>query len=165
MTKKLAVPEHEYLRTYKKFPSVWCAGCGIGIVLGAIIRAVSALGLSKDAVAMVSGIGCTGRMPVYVDFSTMHTTHGRALAFATGLKLARPELEVLVIMGDGDALAIGGNHFIHAARRNIELTTIVVNNSIMRQNFLDLHAVMRTVMRDKGYPRCPPSRHSCSAYL
>jgi 2-oxoglutarate/2-oxoacid ferredoxin oxidoreductase subunit beta len=81
-------------------------------------------------VALVSGIGCTGRMPVYLDFNTMHTTHGRALAFATGLKLARPELKVIVIMGDGDALAIGGNHFIHAARRNIDLTAIVVNNSI-----------------------------------
>lgn len=125
-----AVPEHEYLRAHKKFPSVWCAGCGIGIVLGAIIRAVRALGLSKDEVAMVSGIGCTGRMPVYVDFNTMHTTHGRALPFATGLKLARPDMKVMVVMGDGDALAIGGNHFIHAARRNIELTAIVVNNSI-----------------------------------
>lgn len=130
MAREFSIPEHEYLRPHKRFPSVWCAGCGIGIVLGAIIRAVRALGLSKDAVAMVSGIGCTGRMPVYVDFNTMHTTHGRALAFATGLKLARPELKVLVIMGDGDAMAIGGNHFIHAARRNIELTAIVVNNSI-----------------------------------
>ncbi len=79
---------------------------------------------------MISGIGCTGRMPVYVDFNTMHTTHGRALAFATGLKMARPEMEIIVVMGDGDALAIGGNHFIHAARRNIDLTAIVVNNNI-----------------------------------
>ncbi|MCS7178546.1 MAG: 2-oxoacid:ferredoxin oxidoreductase subunit beta [Anaerolineae bacterium] len=121
---------HErYLRHTKKFPNIWCAGCGIGIVLGAIIRAVDALGLDKDEVAMVSGIGCTGRMPVYVDFNTLHTTHGRALAFATGLKLVRPEMKVIVVMGDGDALAIGGNHFIHAARRNIGLTTIVVNNA------------------------------------
>jgi len=121
---------HErYLRHTKKFPNVWCAGCGIGIVLGAIIRAVDALGLDKNDIAMVSGIGCTGRMPVYVDFNTLHTTHGRALAFATGLKLARPEMKVIVVMGDGDALAIGGNHFIHAARRNIGLTAIVVNNA------------------------------------
>jgi len=121
---------HErYLRHTKKFPNVWCAGCGIGIVLGAIIRAVDALGLDKNDIAMVSGIGCTGRMPVYVDFNTLHTTHGRALAFATGLKLARPEMNVIVVMGDGDALAIGGNHFIHAARRNIGLTAIVVNNA------------------------------------
>jgi 2-oxoglutarate ferredoxin oxidoreductase subunit beta len=78
---------------------------------------------------MISGIGCTGRMPVYVDFNTMHTTHGRALAFATGLKMVRPEMRVVAVMGDGDALAIGGNHFIHAARRNIGLTAIVVNNA------------------------------------
>ena len=119
-----------YLRHSKKFPNVWCAGCGIGIVLGAIIRAVDDLQLDKSDVAMISGIGCTGRMPVYVDFNTMHTTHGRALAFATGLKMVRPEMKVIVVMGDGDALAIGGNHFIHAARRNIGLTSIVVNNSI-----------------------------------
>jgi len=81
-------------------------------------------------VAMISGIGCTGRMPVYVDFNTMHTTHGRALAFATGLKMVRPDMRVIVIMGDGDALTIGGNHFIHAARRNIGLTAIIVNNFV-----------------------------------
>jgi 2-oxoglutarate ferredoxin oxidoreductase subunit beta len=121
---------HErYLRHSKRFPNVWCAGCGIGIVMGAIIRAIDSLQLPKDEVAMISGIGCTGRMPVYVDFNTMHTTHGRALAFATGLKLVRPAMKVITVMGDGDALAIGGNHFIHAARRNIELTAIVVNNA------------------------------------
>ncbi|MGQ9584429.1 MAG: 2-oxoacid:ferredoxin oxidoreductase subunit beta [Anaerolineae bacterium] len=121
---------YKYLRHLKKFPNVWCAGCGIGIVMGAIIRAVDEMGLDQDKVAVLSGIGCTGRMPVYLDFNTMHTTHGRALAFATGLKLARPEMHVIVVMGDGDALAIGGNHFIHAARRNMGLTAIVVNNSV-----------------------------------
>jgi 2-oxoglutarate ferredoxin oxidoreductase subunit beta len=121
---------YSYLRQTKRFPNVWCSGCGIGIVMGALIRAVDRMGLSKDDVAVVSGIGCTGRMPVYLDFNTMHTTHGRALAFATGLKLAQPKLKVIVVMGDGDALAIGGNHFIHAARRNIDLTAIIVNNSI-----------------------------------
>jgi 2-oxoglutarate ferredoxin oxidoreductase subunit beta len=121
---------HErYLRHSKKFPNVWCAGCGIGIVLGAIVRAVDELQLEKNDVALLSGIGCTGRMPVYVDFNTMHTTHGRALAFATGLKMVQPQMKVIVVMGDGDALAIGGNHFIHAARRNIGLTAIVVNNA------------------------------------
>jgi 2-oxoglutarate ferredoxin oxidoreductase subunit beta len=121
---------HErYLRHSKKFPNVWCAGCGIGIVMGAIIRAVDELNLDKNDIAMISGIGCTGRMPVYVDFNTMHTTHGRALAFATGLKLVQPGMKVLAVMGDGDALAIGGNHFIHAARRNIAITAIVVNNA------------------------------------
>ncbi len=129
------MPQHEhtaysYLRPTKKFPNVWCAGCGIGVVMGALIRAIDRLGLDKDQVALVSGIGCTGRMPVYLDFNTMHTTHGRALAFATGLKIARPEMKVIAIMGDGDALAIGGNHFIHSARRNIGITAIVVNNEI-----------------------------------
>jgi len=129
-TRREETKVYDYLRHKKKFPNVWCAGCGIGIVLHAIIRAIDRLGLSKDEVAMISGIGCTGRMPVYVDFNTMHTTHGRALAFATGLKMAKPEMQVIVVMGDGDALAIGGNHFIHAARRNIDLTAIVINNHI-----------------------------------
>lgn len=121
---------YEFLRHHKKFPHLWCAGCGIGIVMGSLLRSVQELELEQDDVAVISGIGCTGRMPVYMDFNTMHTTHGRALAFATGLKLARPAMEVIVVMGDGDALAIGGNHFIHAARRNIDLTAIVVNNNI-----------------------------------
>jgi 2-oxoglutarate ferredoxin oxidoreductase subunit beta len=121
---------YEYLRHHKRFPHLWCAGCGIGIVMGSVLRSVQKLELNQDDVAVISGIGCTGRMPVYMDFNTMHTTHGRALAFATGLKLARPEMEIIVIMGDGDAVAIGGNHFIHAARRNIDMTAIVVNNNI-----------------------------------
>jgi 2-oxoglutarate ferredoxin oxidoreductase subunit beta len=121
---------YEFLRHHKKFPHLWCAGCGIGIAMGSILRSVRKLELNQDDVAVISGIGCTGRMPVYMDFNTMHTTHGRALAFATGLKLARPDMEIIVVMGDGDALAIGGNHFIHAARRNIDLTAIVVNNNI-----------------------------------
>jgi 2-oxoglutarate ferredoxin oxidoreductase subunit beta len=118
------------LRKNKKFPTIWCSGCGIGIVMGALIRAIDHLGLKNDEVALVAGIGCTARMPIYMDFNTLHTTHGRALAFATGLKIARPDLKVIAIMGDGDALAIGGNHFIHAARRNIGITAIVVNNAI-----------------------------------
>ena len=118
------------LRKHKKFPTIWCSGCGIGIVMGALIRAIDHIGLDSNNVALVSGIGCTARMPVYMDFNTLHTTHGRALAFATGLKLARPDMHVIVIMGDGDSTAIGGNHFIHAARRNIGITTIIVNNNI-----------------------------------
>jgi 2-oxoglutarate ferredoxin oxidoreductase subunit beta len=118
------------LRKNKKFPTIWCSGCGIGIVMGALIRAIDHLGLNNDDVALVAGIGCTARMPIYLDFNTIHTTHGRALAFATGLKIARPDMKVIAIMGDGDALAIGGNHFIHAARRNIGITAIVVNNAI-----------------------------------
>lgn len=120
----------KYLRPNKKFPSVWCPGCGNGIVQGAIIRAIERLGYDKDNIAMVSGIGCSSRLPVYLDFTSMHTTHGRALAFATGVKFAKPHLKVIVITGDGDALAIGGNHFIHACRRNIDITTILINNNI-----------------------------------
>jgi 2-oxoglutarate ferredoxin oxidoreductase subunit beta len=121
---------HKYLRHDKKFPHVWCPGCGIGIMLGALIRAIDRIGFDKDEIVLVSGIGCSGRLPVYVDFNTLHTTHGRALTFATGIKLAKPSLKVIVIMGDGDAVAIGGNHFIHAARRNIDVTSIILNNSI-----------------------------------
>ena len=121
---------YQYLRTDKKFPLMWCSGCGNGIVMGSMLRAIDALGLDKNKIAVVSGIGCSGRASTYVDFNTLHTTHGRALTFATGLKLVRPELTVLVVMGDGDALAIGGNHFIHAARRNLDLTAIIFNNYI-----------------------------------
>ncbi len=117
----------DYLRN-RFMPHLWCAGCGHGIVLGSLLRAIEALALEKNDIAMVSGIGCSSRITGYVDFHTLHTLHGRALAFATGLKLSRPELTVIVPMGDGDALAIGGNHFIHAARRNIGLTAIVMNN-------------------------------------
>lgn len=121
---------YNYLRVKKNFPNVWCAGCGIGTVMGSIIRAVDKMGYSKDEVALVSGIGCSSRLPVYCDFNTLHTTHGRAIAFATGVKLAKPELKVIVVTGDGDGLAIGGNHFIHACRRNIDITTILINNNI-----------------------------------
>jgi 2-oxoglutarate ferredoxin oxidoreductase subunit beta len=120
---------HKYLRHEKKFPHVWCPGCGNGIVLGALIRAIDRTGFTKDEIVLVSGIGCSGRMSVYVDFNTLHTTHGRALTFATGVKLANPRLQVIVVMGDGDATAIGGNHFIHAARRNLNLTAIIINNN------------------------------------
>ena len=121
---------HDYLRWRKKFPTVWCAGCGIGSIMGAIIRALQDLEIDKDDVALVGGIGCASRMPVYMDVNTMHTTHGRALAFATGIKLHRPDMHVLVVSGDGDALAIGGNHFLHACRRNINLTLVLINNGI-----------------------------------
>ncbi|HOF57917.1 MAG TPA: 2-oxoacid:ferredoxin oxidoreductase subunit beta [Syntrophorhabdaceae bacterium] len=121
---------HKYLRHDKKFPHVWCPGCGIGIMLGSLIRAIDECGYNKDEIVLVSGIGCTGRMPVYVDFNTLHTTHGRALTFATGIKLANPALKVIVVMGDGDAVAIGGNHFIHAARRNVDISTVILNNSV-----------------------------------
>jgi 2-oxoglutarate ferredoxin oxidoreductase subunit beta len=120
---------HQYIRE-RFFPHLWCPGCGHGIVLNALLRAVDALGMSKNEIVMVSGIGCSSRITGYVDFHTLHTLHGRALAFATGVKLSKPELNVIVPMGDGDALAIGGNHFIHAARRNIGMTAIVMNNRV-----------------------------------
>jgi len=119
-----------YLRPKKNFPHVWCSGCGIGVVMGTLVRAIDKLGLSRDEVVLVSGIGCTSRLPVYLDFNALHTTHGRALPFATGVKFARPGMKVIVITGDGDALAIGGNHFIHACRRNIDITAILINNYI-----------------------------------
>ncbi|MBU0513677.1 MAG: 2-oxoacid:ferredoxin oxidoreductase subunit beta [Proteobacteria bacterium] len=119
---------YDWLRHDKKFPHVWCPGCGLGILLGSMVRAMVASGLDKNQVVLVSGIGCTGRLPVYVDVNSIHTTHGRALCFATGIKLYRPDLTVIVVMGDGDATAIGGNHLIHAARRNLDLTTVIVNN-------------------------------------
>ncbi|MFQ6093439.1 MAG: 2-oxoacid:ferredoxin oxidoreductase subunit beta [bacterium] len=119
----------KYLRN-EKFPLIWCAGCGDGIVLKAMLRAIDRIGLSKDEIVMVSGIGCSSRLPGYVDFNTLHTTHGRAITFATGVKMAKPELTVIVVTGDGDATAIGGNHYIHGARRNIDLTVILFNNWI-----------------------------------
>ena len=121
---------HRYLRSSKRFPHVWCPGCGIGILLGALVRAIDSGGYGKDDIVLISGIGCSGRLPVYLDFNTLHTTHGRALTFATGIKLAKPNLKVIAIMGDGDAASIGGNHLIHSARRNIDITAIIINNQI-----------------------------------
>lgn len=119
----------EYLRP-RMLPTSWCPGCGLGIVMSSIAQAIHYRGLAKRDVAMISGIGCTGRMSGNMDFNTLHTTHGRAPAFATGLKLARPDMHVLVVMGDGDSMSIGGNHLVHAMRRNIGLTAIIVNNSV-----------------------------------
>lgn len=111
-------------------PNIWCPGCGVGIIVKSLIRAMAAAGWENDTTAMVSGIGCTSRAPGYVDMNTLHTTHGRALTFATGIKLVAPERNVVIISGDGDAAAIGGNHLIHSCRRNIEMTLVIVNNGI-----------------------------------
>ena len=119
----------DYIRS-RFFPHIWCPGCGHGIVLGSLLRAIHELGLDKNEIVMTSGIGCSSRISGYVDFHSLHTIHGRALTFATGVKLAKPGITAIVPMGDGDALAIGGNHFIHAARRNIDITAIVMNNRI-----------------------------------
>jgi len=119
----------QYLRL-DMMPHILCPGCGHGIVLKAILRAIHRLGLRREEVVFVSGIGCSSRIVGYIDFCTLHTTHGRPLTFATGIKLARPDLRVIVITGDGDGLAIGGNHLIHAARRNVDVTCLLLNNAI-----------------------------------
>lgn len=113
-----------------RLPHIWCPGCGNGIVTGAIVKAIDTLALEKDSVAVISGIGCSSRASGYLDFNTVHSAHGRALPVATGVKLADPSLNVIVVTGDGDATAIGGNHLIHAARRNIDMTVVLYNNSI-----------------------------------
>jgi len=113
-----------------RIPHIWCPGCGIGLAVTAFAAALEKANLDLNKVAIVSGIGCTGRVAGYVKLDSFHTTHGRAIAFATGIKVANPELKVVVFSGDGDLIAIGGNHFIHAARRNIDLLVICVNNFI-----------------------------------
>jgi 2-oxoglutarate ferredoxin oxidoreductase subunit beta len=119
----------QYVRT-DRLPHIWCSGCGIGIVMRAMIEALSQCDVRLDDVVIVSGIGCSGRVAGYAKMDSFHTTHGRAIPFATGLKLANPKLKVIVFSGDGDLFAIGGNHFIHAARRNMDMTVICVNNFI-----------------------------------
>ncbi|MBZ4642583.1 MAG: 2-oxoglutarate/2-oxoacid ferredoxin oxidoreductase subunit beta [Deferribacteres bacterium] len=119
----------KYLRP-GKLPHIWCAGCTYGIVLKSMIRAIDSLNYDKNDVVVTSGIGCCSRLPGYVDFNTLHTTHGRSIAFATGVKVANPKLKVIALGGDGDMTAIGGNHFIHACRRNIDITVFVFNNNI-----------------------------------
>ncbi len=119
----------KYLRM-DKMPHIWCPGCGNGMVMSAFLRAIDSLQWDRNKVVVVSGIGCSSRISGYIDFNTLHTTHGRPLAFATGIKLADPSLKVIVITGDGDATAIGGNHFLHSCRRNINITLIVINNYI-----------------------------------
>jgi 2-oxoglutarate/2-oxoacid ferredoxin oxidoreductase subunit beta len=120
-------PMAEFLRM-DRMPHIWCPGCGVGTVVTCFAEAIKAGGHDRDKIAVVSGIGCTGRVAGYVKFDSFHTTHGRAIPFATGLKLANPELKVVVISGDGDLASIGGNHLIHAARRNMDLMVICVNN-------------------------------------
>ena len=118
-----------YLRV-DKMPTLWCWGCGDGVILKAVIRAIDKMGWDMNDVCVVSGIGCSGRFSSYIDCNTVHTTHGRAIAYATGIKLANPDKHVIVVTGDGDGLAIGGNHTIHGCRRNIDLNHILINNFI-----------------------------------
>ena len=118
-----------WLRT-QFMPHIWCPGCGHGTIMHAIVRTLATLGKKPEETVLSSGIGCSSRMPGYINACTLHTTHGRSLGFATGVKLAKPELTIVNVMGDGDCSAIGGNHFIHACRRNIDITAVVMNNNI-----------------------------------
>ena len=111
-----------------RMPHIWCPGCGIGIVMRCYAQAILESSISLQNHVVVSGIGCTARVPGYVRLDSFHTTHGRSLPYATGLHLANPRLKVVVVSGDGDLFAIGGNHFIHAARRNVDLLVVCVNN-------------------------------------
>ncbi len=134
LTAELEIPEAknpvESLLRMERMPHIWCPGCGIGTTVNCFARALEQSKLDLDNVAIVSGIGCTGRVAGYLHLDSFHTTHGRAIPFATGMKLANPELKLVVYSGDGDLFAIGGNHFIHAARRNVDMTVICVNNLI-----------------------------------
>ncbi|MCE5333018.1 MAG: thiamine pyrophosphate-dependent enzyme, partial [Desulfobacteraceae bacterium] len=124
MNKQGSTPKHpldSVLRT-ERIPHIWCPGCGIGTAFAASLIALQSSGIDLTKTAVVSGIGCSGRGAGYVKLDSYHTTHGRAIPFATGMKLANPELNVIVFSGDGDLFAIGGNHFVHAARRNIDIT-------------------------------------------
>jgi len=122
-----AHPLDDLIRT-DRIPHIWCPGCGTGTAFSSCLKAIKATGIPYNQFAMVSGIGCSGRAAGYIKLDSFHTTHGRAIPFASGIKMARPDLNVIVFSGDGDLFAIGGNHFIHAARRNIDLTVICLNN-------------------------------------
>ncbi|MCK4785164.1 MAG: 2-oxoacid:ferredoxin oxidoreductase subunit beta [Desulfobacteraceae bacterium] len=127
-TKKTSSHPLDDLLRLDRIPHIWCPGCGIGTAFSSCLIAMKTSGIDLQKTVMVSGIGCSGRGAGYVNLDSYHTTHGRAIPFATGMKLANPELNVIVFSGDGDLFAIGGNHFIHAARRNVDMTIICVNN-------------------------------------
>ncbi|HEU4759131.1 MAG TPA: 2-oxoacid:ferredoxin oxidoreductase subunit beta [Dehalococcoidia bacterium] len=130
MSSEIVVTQHplDGLLRADRLPHIWCPGCGLGSVMACLANAMVDSGIPLERQVVVSGIGCTGRVAGYLNVDSFHTTHGRAIPFATGIKLANPDLEVTVISGDGDLFAIGGNHFLHAARRNIDINVICVNN-------------------------------------
>jgi 2-oxoglutarate ferredoxin oxidoreductase subunit beta len=144
-------PMDRFLRQ-DRLPHIWCSGCGLGTALNCFLGALIKSELDPEKVAVVSGIGCSGRVAGYVNMDSFHTTHGRAIPFATGLKLANPALKVVVFSGDGDLIAIGGNHFIHAARRNMDLTVICVNNFIYGMTGGQLAPTTPTMARTSTSP-------------
>lgn len=129
----VAHPLDKYLRT-DRIPTMWCPGCGLGIVMGAILRAIDRRinegSLRRENIGFVGGIGCTARMTLYPLFDSAHVIHGRAIPFALAVKIVRPEMKMIVVGGDGDLAAIGGNHILHAVRRNADLLVVMVNNMI-----------------------------------
>ena len=120
-------PLRKYIRN-EKLPHFFCPGCGCGQVLNYFLKAVDDLKLNIDEIITIGGVGCTARIPVYLNTDSFHGVHGRTLAWATGIKLCRPDLKVVIFAGDGDLVSIGGNHFLHAARRNLDVTVFMVNN-------------------------------------
>ncbi len=128
-TERAKAPFIQYLRE-DRLPHIFCPGCGNGTIINTFFKGMEKANIDFENIAMVSGIGCSSRIPGYVKCDSLHTTHGRSIAFATGLKVSNPDLDVVVFTGDGDCASIGGNHLIHAARRNINLTVICINNNI-----------------------------------
>jgi 2-oxoglutarate ferredoxin oxidoreductase subunit beta len=122
-------PLESWLRM-DRIPHIWCSTCGIGTAVTCFIEAVKKTGIPREDISVVSGIGCSGRIAGYIKMDSFHTTHGRAIPFAVGVKLGNPKLKVVVFSGDGDLTAIGGNHFIHNARRNMDITVLCINNFI-----------------------------------
>jgi len=160
MRKAKASPSHplDALVRTERVPHIWCPGCGIGTAFSASLMALHTSGLDLDKTVMVSGIGCSGRAAGYTRLDSYHTTHGRAIPFATGMKLAKPELHVIVFSGDGDLFAIGGNHIIHAARRNIDLTVLCVNNLNYGMTGGQVAATTPTLAKTTTTPRGNPER-------
>lgn len=127
LLKAVEHPSDVFLRP-GRIPHIWCPGCSLGSVTNVIIEAIKQSGIDSKKISIISGIGCTGRAAGYLNFDSFHTTHGRAIPFAIGLSVTDPERKVIVISGDGDLASIGGNHLIHGARRNADITVICVNN-------------------------------------
>jgi len=154
-------PLDKYVRV-DRLPHLWCPGCGIGIVMSAMLRAIGRRigeGVFKEEdIVVVGGIGCTARMPLYLNFDTVHAIHGRAVPFAVGVKLANPKLKVIVVGGDGDIAGIGGNHLMHAARRNMDITVIMVNNMVYAMTGGQLAPTTPTGLYTTTTPRGNPEK-------